>query len=197
MPPRAMPGNKPRSGARPSPLAPEDARLWERVTGDVAPLRRRAAPPEPAPREPRPEPKPARAPAPPAPESAHAAPRPRPLPELAPDRPAGLDRATAQRLRRGELAIEARLDLHGHTQEEAHRALIAFVEAAWRRGARCLLVITGKGGGTGGVLRTAFPRWLNGEELRGRVLAVAGARPQHGGAGAFYVLLRRQRRGAP
>lgn len=119
-------------------------------------------------------------------------------PELAVGRTPGVDARTAERLRRGEIPIEARLDLHGYTQEEAHRALLAFVETAWRRHLRCLLVITGKGRGQSpdadrGVLKTSVPRWFNGPPLRSRVLAFAFAQPKDGGSGALYVLLRRQR----
>jgi DNA-nicking Smr family endonuclease len=60
---------------------------------------------------------------------------------------------------------------------------------------RTVLVITGKGGfgDARGVLREAVPRWLNEGDLRPRVLSCAWAQPKHGGAGALYVLLRRQR----
>lgn len=120
---------------------------------------------------------------------------PKALPELAYGSAPGLDKSTAEKLRRGGLPIEGRLDLHGHTQEEAHRALIAFVEYAWRARRRSLIVITGKGGmgRNAGVLRTMVPRWLNTEPLRPRVLAFASAQPKDGGAGALYVLLKRQR----
>lgn len=119
-------------------------------------------------------------------------------PELAAGEAPGVDARTAERLRRGGVPIDAQLDLHGHTQEEAHRALVAFVEAAWRRRLRCLLVITGKGhggsfGAREGVLKARVPRWLNGSPLRSRILAFANAQPKDGGSGAFYVLLRRQR----
>ncbi len=109
---------------------------------------------------------------------------------------AGIDRRQALRLKRGQLAIEARLDLHGMTQTEAHRALAAFVARADATGKRALLVVTGKGhaaGGTGGVLRAAVPRWLAEPALRERVLATAPATPRDGGSGALYVLLRRMR----
>jgi len=105
----------------------------------------------------------------------------------------GIDRRSAQRLRRGDRPIEARLDLHGMTQEEAHRALAGFVARAWSGERRTLLVITGKGGARGGVLRAAVPRWLGEAPNAGRVLAIAPAQPKDGGAGAFYVLLRRRR----
>jgi DNA-nicking Smr family endonuclease len=108
---------------------------------------------------------------------------------------AGLDRANAERLKRGLRPIEARLDLHGRTQVEAHRELIDFVEASYRGGRRCVLVVTGRGFGPDGpgVLKRAVPRWLAEAGLRRRILAVAAAQPQHGGAGALYLLLRRQR----
>ena len=66
------------------------------------------------------------------------------------ERFAGIDRANAERLKRGLHPIEARLDLHGLTQAEAHRELIEFVEASYQSGRRCLLVITGRGLGPEG-----------------------------------------------
>ena len=108
----------------------------------------------------------------------------------------GVDRRSAERLRRGERRIDARLDLHGMTQDEAHRALDAFLARAEHAGWRCVLVITGKGRpGTsaGGVLRAAVPRWLNEAPHRARLLAIAAAQPKDGGAGALYLLLRRRR----
>ena len=108
---------------------------------------------------------------------------------------AGIDRANAERLKRGRHPVEARLDLHGKTQAEAHHALAAFIHGSSEAGRRCVLVITGRGlGPTGpGVLRSAVPRWLEEAGLRQKILAMAPAQPRDGGAGAFYLLLRRQR----
>ncbi|MDJ0950025.1 MAG: Smr/MutS family protein [Alphaproteobacteria bacterium] len=105
------------------------------------------------------------------------------------------------RLRRGQLPIDARLDLHGMTQAEAHRALADFIAISHDAGRRCVLVITGKGGRAEdvsttqrtGVLRQAVPQWLSGPPNAALVLATAPARPKDGGAGALYVLLRRRR----
>jgi DNA-nicking Smr family endonuclease len=106
----------------------------------------------------------------------------------------GLDRRQALRLKRGQLEIEARLDLHGMTQAEAHRALSGFVARSHAAGKRTLLVVTGKGTREGtGVLRAAVPRWLAEPALRDRVLATAPAQPRDGGSGALYILLRRAR----
>ncbi len=98
-------------------------------------------------------------------------------------------------MKRGRLPVEATLDLHGHTQDEAHAALGAFLAAAEARALRCVLVITGKGltKVTGGVLRNQVPRWLNEPANRARILAFDYAQPKHGGLGALYVLMRRKR----
>ncbi len=108
---------------------------------------------------------------------------------------AGVDRRTAERLRRGKLRIDARLDLHGYKQVAAHAALSDFITDGAARGRRCLLVVTGKGaiGQGGGVLRRQVPEWLNLPPCRGLVLAITESQPQHGGGGALYVLLRRNR----
>ena len=109
----------------------------------------------------------------------------------------GLDRRTGQRFKRGQLPVEAWLDLHGMTQTEAHRALSAFLSVQNAAGRRCVIVVTGKGVGKegGGVLRNAVPRWLNEAPNRDKVLAFEYARQQDGGAGALYVLLKRKRVG--
>ncbi len=120
--------------------------------------------------------------------------RPEPGPiALDPARPAGIDRRTFQRLRRGRLPVEAHLDLHGMTREEAFFALERFLARMQAAGVRCVLVITGRGTLRGGVLRELLPRWLEAPAVRHRVVAFAPARPEHGGAGAFYLLLRRRR----
>ncbi len=183
----------------------EEADLWRQITGDVKPLPRREKPP--APDVPAPKPKtrkPAAAagpkkPAPPAP--ARQTPPPPRIPELSHGAAPGVDRRTADSLRRGRMAIEARLDLHGMTQAEAHRRVHAFIERQQAAGRRCVLIVTGKGiwrgldSGEGGVgvLREAVPRWLNEPDLRPRVLSFTHAQPKDGGEGALYVLLRRIR----
>ena len=112
---------------------------------------------------------------------------------LDPHRPVGLDRRTWLRLKRGQVAIEQTLDLHGRTQDEAHGALARFLAAAQAAGCRCVLVVTGKGLGSGGTLRHMVPRWLNEGANREHIVAFCPAQARHGGAGALYVLLRRQR----
>ena len=128
-----------------------------------------------------------------------AAPPPPPPPPGAP----GLERRERRGLERGTLAIEARIDLHGLYQAEAHAALVGFLLRARAAGHARVLVVTGKGGeGFGGhdrggcsergVRRRSVPHWLRGPELRGLVLGFEEAGRQHGGAGALYVRLRRR-----
>jgi DNA-nicking Smr family endonuclease len=96
------------------------------------------------------------------------------------------------KLRRGSYPIDARIDLHGMTQAEAHTRLTNFLAGAQARGNRCVLIITGRGLRHGGTLREMTPRWLETEPTRGIVLSFAQARLHHGGEGALYVLLRRR-----
>lgn len=175
-------------------LGPEDRALWRRVTRDAEPLKRRAPPaPKAAPPLP-PEPKAPGKPA-PRPTIAAAPARPRAPTELGRGDIVGLDKRSAERLRRGRMDIDATLDLHGHTQAAAHRELDAFLAAAQAAGKRCVLIVTGKGTTkeAGGVLRAQVPRWLNQAPNRARVLAFDYAQPRDGGMGALYVLLRKKR----
>ena len=176
----------------------DDAALWQEVTRTVAPLPKKAKniarPDAPKPPTPTPKKKPA-APAPakatPAPKAKRAAP-PSP-PPLEHGTVAGIDKRTAQRMKRGTLRPEGRIDLHGMTQDEAHAALNRFIAAAHRAGKRQVLVITGKGMRSGGqgVLRNAVPHWLNGAGLREKIIAFDYANPKDGGEGALYVRLRK------
>lgn len=104
-----------------------------------------------------------------------------------------VDRSTDEKLRRGQMAIDARIDLHGMGQDRAHETLNEFLLSEYHHGCRCILVITGKGKDGKGVLRTLVPEWLREGTLMNIVLRFYPAKPQHGGDGALYVLLRRQR----
>jgi DNA-nicking Smr family endonuclease len=134
---------------------------------------------------------------------------PAPKPEKPQDRPAPrsvakrvqeetdftkpIDRHLERRMQEGDVPIKARLDLHGLTQKEAHEALLNFLEKKVSSGARYLLIITGKGPKGEGVLRASLPGWLRASPLAARILALRPAAPHHGGNGAFYVLLKRDR----
>jgi DNA-nicking Smr family endonuclease len=105
-----------------------------------------------------------------------------------------LTRRMKQRVAKGKHAIDARLDLHGFTQSEAHSVLLRFLRTARERDARLVLVITGKGrGGEMGVLRRQVPQWLALPEFRELIVGFEDAAITHGGEGALYVRVRRSR----
>lgn len=209
--------DKPRRGRR--VLGPDERRLWDRVASATKPIRGRTSKPVdpdidvpdvsiegperievPAPRSPAPVLK-----------SRPIGKSPRQTvtfhsqgPEVGPvGRPeAGLDRRTSDRLRKGAREPDARIDLHGMTAERAHRACLTFLSDAMARGLRVVLVITGKGGmrhnddfmvPTRGVLRESLPGWLRASPLGSSIVGIYQAHQKHGGAGAFYVYLKRRR----
>jgi DNA-nicking Smr family endonuclease len=110
-----------------------------------------------------------------------------------------LEKPTRQKLAKGKLAIEARLDLHGLFQAEAHDLLLDFIYRAHDRGLRHVLVITGKGSSMGseGALRRAVPMWFSKPEFRFLISSYEWAARHHGGEGALYVRLARIDRHAP
>lgn len=181
-------------GRRPL-ITAEDRQLWDRVRRTATPLRQEP-PPEPGPSAPAEAPAKAAAP----PKAVAAAPPAKPKPPRgAPPPLGGFDRKTLTRLSRGSVAIDARIDLHGMTQEAAHRRLLRFLDAARGEGAKVVLVITGKGApdaidGGRGVLRRAVPEWLRLPAFRLLVSGYENAGRRHGGEGAIYVRLRRKGR---
>lgn len=106
-----------------------------------------------------------------------------------------LDEPTLDKLQKGRLPIEGRVDLHGMTQDEAYSLLFSFLHRAHAGGVRYVLVITGKGSSSGGdgVLRRAVPAWLSTPAFRPLVSSHDHAARNHGGSGALYIRLRRAR----
>ncbi len=188
-------------------LKPEEIELWRKVAQTAERLHPEGKPHE-APM-PRPKPRPAKAPFQPRGfEMGGGTGKPPPHDLMAPvgerisRAPLQMDRKTHQKLKRGKLAPEGRLDLHGMTMAEAHPRLMGFILRAQADGKRLVLVITGKGkmrdeGGPipvrHGVLRHQVPHWLSTPPLAQAVLQVAEAHVSHGGGGAYYVYLRRSR----
>jgi DNA-nicking Smr family endonuclease len=181
-------------------LSDRERELFESAMSDSAPLgksspprKKPAATPQPAPMQPQVSKKTQETPA----------------PLTATRRMIGIDGNTAERLRRGQMEPQARLDLHGMSERDAHRALVTFVRAARMRKLRLLLIVTGKGGDTKrkaaaesafdlgldmrmrGVLRSLTPRWLGEPGLAETVVDVREAHRRHGGSGALYVYLRK------
>ena len=134
-----------------------------------------------------------------------AAPKAKPTPRIG----QGLDGATSERLKRGQIDPDARLDLHGFTESAAHHALLLFLKTAQSRGAKLVLVVTGKGARAAapdepfhmgvdkparGVLKTAVPRWLKEPGFSAFVAGAQDAHRRHGGTGALYIYLRKASR---
>ena len=108
----------------------------------------------------------------------------------------GLDPRLLRRLRQGEFACQAHLDLHGMSSEEARRAVQTFLTRAYRSAKRCVLIVHGRGHNSKDqipVLKSRLATWLARGQWARLILAFTSARPCDGGAGALYVLLRRQR----
>lgn len=188
-----------RDGKRRRGLSYEDRVLWTTVAKSIKPLRAAAKNvaddvgdlvPE-APKPPAKQPPKFKKPAPVQKTFAPPVPTKPVAPPLEP-----LTRRMKSRVAKGKHAIDARLDLHGFTQHEAHSVLLRFLRSAHDRDARLVLVITGKGrGGEVGVLRRQVPQWLGLPEFRALVVGFEDASTAHGGEGALYVRVRRARTG--
>jgi DNA-nicking Smr family endonuclease len=175
-----------------------DAELWARVARSARPLKMRPVVPRVA--APKPRAKPA---------TKEASPLAKPAPKAVPKAPPvprgeALDRQTARKLERGQVAMEARLDLHGMRQRDAHAALRKFLKSAQSKDYRHVLVITGKGAAPDtrrsfydddarGVLRSSVPHWLSQPDLAHVVVSFSEAPRRLGGEGALYVRLRKAR----
>jgi DNA-nicking Smr family endonuclease len=118
-------------------------------------------------------------------------------PKPAPGRHQPLERPVKRKIARERIKLEARIDLHGMFQDEAHDLLYGFIQRAFDRGLRHVLVITGKGAsmGSDGALKRAVPMWFVKPEFRPLISSWETAAQNHGGEGALYVRLARSRGG--
>lgn len=117
----------------------------------------------------------------------------------------GLDGRTEERLRRGAIKPDAKLDLHGLTEDVAHQVLLNFLRGAQARRLKLVLIVTGKGARVApdapfdmelnyrsrGILKSVVPRWLGEAAFAGIVAGTQSAHKRHGGEGALYVYLRK------
>ncbi len=174
-------------------LSAEDRILWSRVSSTVRPLPGKIVERiEPASdgiqasgMDHEPPPRPARSP-----QDAKTSRTPPPPPPPHPQH--AIDRVTRRKISAGRLPIDARIDLHGLGQAEAHAMLFTFLHRAQAEGCRVVLVITGKGAsfGSDGILRRAVPTWLQTPQFRALVSGFDHAGRGHGGEGALYARLR-------
>lgn len=184
--------DQPKSSRRKRSLTPEELQQWQEVSSAIRPL----------PRVESHRPKPVHAVKITAADPVHA----QWFTHTAPL--AALEKRLKQKLLRGRIQVDAKLDLHGFYQDQAQDRMIDFLIEAQRRQNRIVLIVTGKGsvapasGGSDfhfgeprtGVLRRLVPQWLRAAELRGLVIGFEEAGPGHGGSGALYVRIRRVER---
>ncbi|MBN8607120.1 MAG: Smr/MutS family protein [Caulobacterales bacterium] len=162
-------------------LSGEEKKLWRRVAAGV----RTRAPLAPFVEDDEPDP--------PAPKRAVAKAGP-PASELKPklaSQAPPANRGGEKRVRRGKLEIGGTIDLHGHTQASGRAALLRFLRASQARGDRTVIVVTGIGRSGEGVLKRRLPEWLAERDIRQLISGFAPAHRTHGGAGAFYVFIKR------
>lgn len=172
-------------------LSAEEQALWAKVVASVRPLDGVAPPP--------PVPETAAA----APPAMRASPAPQPAPRPRPRQGPGttLDGSWDRRLSRGAVQPDVTVDLHGHNLETAWSLLDRRLDLAIADGLRLLLLITGKPPAEErrpvrrGAIRAAVGDWLSASRHAGRIAAVRNAHPRHGGQGALYIVLRRDREG--
>jgi DNA-nicking Smr family endonuclease len=177
-------------------ISDDDNALWEYLTSDVTPIDRQAPLKDDAPKTKTRKPSPRTAPT-----TSAFDPPPAPPPKPRQSAPSSeIDKRTNDRLRKGQMPIDARIDLHGMNQHDARTNLTRFLQIAHTRGQRCVLVITGKGqknrdplAPATGILKTKTADWLREPPLNTLILKTHPAKPKDGGNGALYVLLRRQR----
>lgn len=175
-------------------LSPDESELWARVTATIRPLSREPLPPlppaeastGPAPPVPPPISRKPKGPAPRRPGAPPAAPRPG----------ATLDGTWDRKLRSGSVEPDRTLDLHGHDLGSAWSAIDRALERAVDSGERVLLLVTGHARPGDppvlrGKIRAAVHDWLAASRHAGRIAAVRGAHPRHGGGGSLYIILRR------
>lgn len=183
----------------------DDAALWARVAETAMPLKKNRITRVATPHKPAPPPNSKSAAKSSTTAKSAAAvesrqPKAAPRPSHAPH--SGIDRQTARKLDKGHLAVEARLDLHGMRQRDAHVALRKFLKWARSKDYRHVLVITGKGTPRAvpssfyaeearGVLRQAVPHWLAHGDLARLIVSFSEAPRRLGGEGALYVRLRK------
>ena len=212
---RALSKSGRKSGSGKQHLSEEERSLWEQAANNLQPLKKKKArvqvehedTSDKSPRQPEAPQKPAskrtaeRSAPGPSTRQAHA----KSVPRLS-----QLDRRKARKIGSGRIEIEARIDLHGMRQSEAHSALGRFLLSAHSKGQRWVLVITGKGTTPRasseayayaglreeerGVIKRNLPGWLAEPQLRAIVISFASATARHGGEGALYIELRKRER---
>ena len=113
----------------------------------------------------------------------------------------GIDKNTLNKFKKEEFKIEAVLDLHGYKEDDAFEKVEDFITSCYNQGKRCVVIVTGKGHlhpdsdiyTPKGILKNQTPQWLNMPRIRSMILVFKNPSERHGGKGALYILLRRNK----
>ena len=175
----------------------DESALWGVVTSETRPLKKRKAPLAKRPAKPKPETKPEKkTPAKPARKVVASTKRPA-LPQTPPKPRQGLEQKLDRALKHQREKCGAKRDLHNKTLTEAEQEVQSFIQAKGRQGVRLVLIVTGQGkdwaGRPQGAIRRDLPKWLEKPENAAWVIAWQEAYRHDGGAGAFYLHLRKQK----
>lgn len=136
--------------------------------------------------------------------AAKAAPKKQPVAKKAPSKPAvqpsgftnfvdSFSYKAERNLKKGDVTIDAKLDLHGLFLEDAHQRALTFIKNAYAAGHRTVLIITGKGAHETGAIKNEFPHWLQDPALKQIILRSKSAHGKHGGDGAYYIFLKKNK----
>ena len=169
------------------PLKPEDLSLWQALAKTVTPLKGKEIAPEiieEVPQEPAFSPSNI---------PSQVTSRIEAVKDLEVNQTRGIDKHFTRKIQKGQVAFQARLDLHGMIQEKAFKILSRFLQESYHLNYRCVLVITGKGKNLEGTLRVNLPRWLNNPTLKPMILNISEAHLKDGGQGAYYIHLKRRK----
>ena len=185
----------------PRGLSADEAEAWEKVAATVDRLHpakpAKSIPPPKIATPPKPQPQPRKALARPV----RQAPAPKPAPKQIDATRNTLDAGWDKRMRSGAVQPDFTLDLHGHGLDAAYNRLMSGVAQARAMGARTILLVTGKPrpvdpadrGHTRGAIRAKVLDWLAASSHHSAIAAVRRAHVRHGGEGALYIVLRRDR----
>jgi len=185
----------------PRGLSNDEQAAWERLAQSVTPLAGRTRPAAPKTVEtPAKAPVTKKRPSPVQPPRPNAAPVAKSPAGIAPGS-ANLDSHWERRFKGGRVEPDLTLDLHGHTLDSAYLRITAGLDQARAMGARVVLVIAGRERPVDpadrqhkrGAIRAKLLDWLAASHHADHITAIRRAHRSHGGEGALYLVLKRQR----
>ncbi len=109
---------------------------------------------------------------------------------LRPNHSLALDSKTKKKIKKNKLTYDAIIDLHGKTEAQAYNIIKNFIEDSYFNNLKNVIIITGKGANSKGILKLKTPMWLKNEKLSKFVVGYETMAQNKGGEGALFVILR-------